>query len=115
MPHTSGPLDLAPSANGRASGKSWKAPYKPTAARRRATEPFEERMVRTQRERAVKKLENSLKEERAAAAAARVETIRARRAAKEDKARIEQSTANMNARKAARLKKRAGRSKKISG
>ncbi|KAI6031606.1 hypothetical protein BKA83DRAFT_4202862 [Pisolithus microcarpus] len=91
-------IPLASSSNGRASGKPWKALKKATGAHKAK---WEERMEQHKKEKAVKKLENELKEERRAELQRSVVFQRRRR--------------EMSARKAARLRRKAGRSKKIKG
>lgn len=98
------------------------------------TKKWEERMEQTKREAAIKKLEKEMKEEKLAEAAQRRETIRQRKLAAEEKQRIEEAKAlvgslmftfiwsvhpltsgfKMGARKAARLRRKAGRTKKIN-
>ncbi|KIO08427.1 hypothetical protein M404DRAFT_8189 [Pisolithus tinctorius Marx 270] len=62
-------IPLGSSSNGRASGKQWK-PLKKATIRSQCSKgqktKWEERMERNKREKAIKKLENELKEERRA-------------------------------------------------
>lgn len=65
-----GPLPLASSSNGRVSGKSWK-PLKTATVRSNLpdgvkTKSWEERMKKTQKALAIKKLETELKDEKQA-------------------------------------------------
>ncbi|EJD55564.1 hypothetical protein AURDEDRAFT_49748 [Auricularia subglabra TFB-10046 SS5] len=135
------PLTLAPSANGRVSGKAWKepktatvcvpgrapapAPTPPTQLTRLCsrshlpagvkTRSWQERMDRTKRDQAAKKVAQELKDEAAQEKARRRAVTQERKKAAEEKARLELAKATMGARKAARLKKRMGRSKKVHG
>ncbi|KAH7104629.1 hypothetical protein BKA62DRAFT_741911 [Auriculariales sp. MPI-PUGE-AT-0066] len=126
---------LAPSANGRTSGKWWKEPKSATvyaqhahrdfaliATYRRSqlsvgrkTRSFDERMARTQRDAAVKKLASEIKADDAADKLRRRTVTKERKAAAEERQRLELAKAQMGARKAARLKKKMGRSKKVNG
>ncbi|KAI6104066.1 hypothetical protein EDD16DRAFT_1714798 [Pisolithus croceorrhizus] len=104
-------IPLASSSNGRASGKPWKALKKATVTK------WEERMEKNKRDKAIKKLENELKEERRAELQSvdgeRITTERKKAA--EERRRLEEEKAKMSARKAARLRRKAGRSKKVKG
>ncbi|KAJ7932540.1 hypothetical protein B0H13DRAFT_2227706 [Mycena leptocephala] len=86
------PIPLQSSSNGRVSGKAWKLPKTATVRSHLQdgvkTKSWEERMEQTKRAQAIKKVELELKEEK---------------------------QADMGARKAARLRRKAGRSKKING
>ncbi|KZW02562.1 hypothetical protein EXIGLDRAFT_759691 [Exidia glandulosa HHB12029] len=112
-------LQLAPSSNGRVSGKAWKD--KKTATVRShlpdglRTRSFQERMERTKRERATKKLAQELQDETAQEKARKRAVTQERKKAAAERARLEQAKATMSAAKAARLKKRMGRSKKVHG
>ncbi|TDL28589.1 hypothetical protein BD410DRAFT_811677 [Rickenella mellea] len=107
------------SAAGRTSGKPWKA--QKTATRRTflpqgvKTKNWEDRMEKTKREAAVKKLQAEMKEEKQSELARRREVTMERKKALEEKKRLEEAKAKMGARKAARLRRKAGRSKKING
>ncbi|KAG9103219.1 rRNA-processing protein cgr1 [Ceratobasidium sp. 370] len=112
-------VQLAPSGNGRVSGKGWKA--QKAATRRSHLQPgvkaksWEDRMRKTATENAVKKLHRELVEEKAAEAARRRAVSRERKKARAEKARLEELAAKMSAKKAERLRRRAGRSKKVNG
>nr|GAT44073.1 predicted protein [Mycena chlorophos] len=102
----------------RVSGRSWKAQH--TAARRSHLMPalkekFASRMEQTNKLAAIKKLETELKEEKLAERTRRIETIKARRKAAEERKRLEEDKAKLGARKAARLRRKAGRTKKVNG
>ncbi|KAL5535426.1 hypothetical protein ACEPAF_3520 [Sanghuangporus sanghuang] len=111
-------LHLAPSAQGRESGKNWKA--QKSATRRThlldgvKSKSWEERMEREKRAAAVKKLETELKEEKQAEIRRRREITLERKKAAEERQRLEEDKAKMGARKAARLRRKAGRTKKIN-
>ncbi|PPQ67042.1 hypothetical protein CVT26_009939 [Gymnopilus dilepis] len=128
-------VPLASSANGRVSGKPWKAPKSatvyvisvplrvPSSSRlpRRSQMPqglrtkrWEDRMAKTQKAQAIKKLEVELKEEKQAELQRRREVTKERKLAAEEKRRLEEAKAQMGARKAARLRRKAGRTKKIN-
>lgn len=113
------PLPLAPSANGRVSGKAWKEPKTATVRSHLPagvkTRSWQERMDRTKRDQAAKKVAQELKDEAAQEKARRRAVTQERKKAAEEKARLELAKATMGARKAARLKKRMGRSKKVHG
>ncbi|KAF7306794.1 rRNA-processing protein [Mycena indigotica] len=103
---------------GRVSGRTWKPQQ--TATRRTHLQPglkqsWEDRIAQSTKLAAVKKLENELKEEKQAERTQRVEKIKARRKAAEERRRLEEDKAKMGARKAARLRRKAGRSKKVNG
>ncbi|GJJ08740.1 hypothetical protein Clacol_002959 [Clathrus columnatus] len=111
-------VELSNSANGRLSGKGWKA--QKTAIRRSHLSEvlktsFEERMEKTQKEKAIKKLKMELKEEKNAEILRRREITAARKKAALERQQFEEMKAKMGARKAARLKRKAGRSKKVNG
>jgi hypothetical protein len=63
----------------------------------------------------VKKLENSMKDERRAEEDAKVSAIKERRARKEENKRLDEMRARMSAKKLQRMKKRLGRSKDKTG
>ncbi|KAJ8594863.1 hypothetical protein M405DRAFT_857840 [Rhizopogon salebrosus TDB-379] len=112
------PVSLASSSNGRVSGKSWKAPRSATFRTLCSTghrSRFDERMHKTTKHIAVKKLETELKEEKHAEKQRRREITSERKKAAEERRRLEEDKAKMGARKAARLRRKAGRTKKING
>ena len=115
-----GPLTvpLAPSANGRTSGKPWKAQKSPTVrsqlSRGVKTKSWQDRMEKTQKALAIKKLQNELKDEKHAERQRRKEITLERKKAAEERRRLEEAKAKMGARKAARLRKKAGLTKKIN-
>lgn len=111
-------IELTNTANGRVSGKGWK--MQRTATRRShlsegLKSSFEERMEKTQKEKAFKKLQKELKEEKEAEFTRRREITAARKKAALERQQFEEMKAKMGARKAARLKRKAGRSKKVNG
>ncbi|KAG8747249.1 rRNA-processing protein cgr1 [Ceratobasidium sp. 414] len=112
-------IQLAPSSNGRASGKGWKV--RKVATRRSYLQPgvkaksWEDRMRKTATENVVKKLHKELVEEKAGEAARRRAVSQERKKAGAEKARLEELAAKMSAKKAERLRRRAGRSKKVNG
>ncbi|KAG9100325.1 hypothetical protein FS749_015625 [Ceratobasidium sp. UAMH 11750] len=72
-------------------------------------------MRKTTAANAVKKLHRELVEEKAAEAARRRAVSQERKKARVEKARLEELAAKMSAKKAERLRRRAGRSKKVNG
>ncbi|KAF9056508.1 hypothetical protein BJ165DRAFT_1522411 [Panaeolus papilionaceus] len=106
------------SANGRVSGKPWKEQKKPTVRSYLQegvkTKNWEDRMAKTQKALAIKKLQAGLKEEKEAEAKRRREVTKQRKEAAEERRRLDEAKAQMGARKAARLRRRAGRTKKIN-
>ncbi|KAJ6621596.1 hypothetical protein B0H10DRAFT_2016573 [Mycena sp. CBHHK59/15] len=113
------PIPLAPSANGRLSGKPWK-PQKSATVRSHLqdgvkTKSWEDRMEKTKKAQAIKKLQAELKDEKQAEATRRREITKARKHAAEERRRLEEDKLKMGARKAERLRRRAGRSKKVHG
>ncbi|KAF7799233.1 hypothetical protein EIP86_010465, partial [Pleurotus ostreatoroseus] len=95
--NTSSPVELAPSSAGRVSGKPWKCPK--TAAVRShiqegvKTKKWEDRMAKTQKEKAIKKLQAELKGEKQAEAQRRKEITLERRKAAEERKRLEEDKA----------------------
>ncbi|KAJ6574971.1 hypothetical protein B0H19DRAFT_1126600 [Mycena capillaripes] len=112
-------LELAPTSNGRVSGKPWKLPKTATVRSHLQdgvkTKSWEDRVAQTKKAQAIKKVELELKEEKQAEATRRREITLARKKAAEERRRLEEDKAKMGARKAARLRRKAGRSKKING
>ncbi|WOO76877.1 rRNA-processing protein CGR1 [Vanrija pseudolonga] len=111
-------LEVRASKNGRTHGKAWKS--EKTATRRNYISselktPFEKRMEREKEKQAMKAVERKMKEEEQAAKDRKVTIIRERRERAAEKARLEAVAAKMSAKKAQRMKKRQGRSKKING
>jgi len=111
-------LTLASSSNGRVSGKPWKETKKPTVRSHLQagvkTKNWEDRMQKTQKALSIKKLQTELREEKQAELKRRREVTAERKKAAEEKRRLEEAKAQMGARKAARLRRRAGRTKKIN-
>jgi len=112
-------VHLTSSSNGRTSGKSWKS-RKSATVRTHAPDgvkakSFEDRMEKTKKELAIKKLQAELKEEKQAELTRRREITLERKKAAEERRRLEEEKAKMSQRKAARLRRKAGRSKKING
>ncbi|KAI9461794.1 hypothetical protein HD554DRAFT_2176159 [Boletus coccyginus] len=110
--------DLAQSANGRVSGKPWKLAKTATVRSQSSAghkTKWHVRMEKTTREHAVKKLEVELKQEKQAEKQRKREITLQRQRASEERRRLEQEKATMGARKSARLRRRAGRTKKING
>ncbi|TRM66424.1 hypothetical protein BD626DRAFT_487727 [Schizophyllum amplum] len=111
-------IEIASSTNGRVSGKPWK-PKKTATVRSHIqegvrTKNWEDRMEKEKKAQAIKKLQAELKEEQEAERTARIERIKERRRKAEEKARIEADKAKMGERRAARLRRRQGRTKKIN-
>ncbi|KAJ8520121.1 hypothetical protein ONZ45_g3033 [Pleurotus djamor] len=112
-------IPLASSSNGRVSGKSWK-PRKSATVRSHLqagvkTKRWQDRMDQTKKAQAIKKLQNDLKEEKQAEITRRREITLQRKKAAEERQRLEEDKAKMGARKAARQRRREGRTKKING
>ncbi|KAH9985392.1 hypothetical protein BJV74DRAFT_878658 [Russula compacta] len=111
-------IPIATSSNGRASGKPWK--HRKTATARSHLQPalksksFDDRMKKATKAKAIKKLQTELKEEKQADIQRRREVILERRKAAEERKRAEELKTRLGARKAARLRRKAGRSKKIA-
>ncbi|KAF8846253.1 hypothetical protein BDN67DRAFT_1064732 [Paxillus ammoniavirescens] len=118
MPDAEQPLQLASTANGRVSGKSWKLAKSATVRSQSSTghkTKWHVRMEKTTREQAIKKLQTELKEDKQAEKQRRREITLERKTAAEQRRRLEEDKAKMGARKAARLRRKAGRTKKING
>jgi len=112
------PIPLASSSNGRLSGKPWKQRKAPTVRSQSSAghkTKWDERVEKTKKANAVKKLETELKEEKKAEIQRRREITMERKKAAEERRRLEEDKAKMGARKAARLRRKAGRTKKING
>jgi len=112
-------ISLTSSSSGRVSGKSWK-PVKSATVRSHIpngvkAKSWADRMEKTKKERAIKKLETEMKEEKQAEITRRREITKERKKAAEERQRLEEEKAKMGQRKAARLRRKAGRSKKING
>ncbi|KAI0652184.1 Cgr1 family-domain-containing protein [Trametes meyenii] len=109
---------LAQTSAGRVSGKAWKVPKSATVRSHLPagvkTKKWEERMEKTQKEHAIKKLQAELKQEKADEINRRKEVTLERKKAAEERQRLEEAKAKMGARKAARLRRKMGRTKKIN-
>ncbi|KAF5323571.1 hypothetical protein D9611_005781 [Ephemerocybe angulata] len=109
---------LASSSNGRVSGKAWKLEKSATVRSQLPkgvkTKRWEDRMDKTKKEQAIKKLQAELRDEKQAEYERRKEVTLERKRIAEEKRRIEEAKLMMGARKAARLRKRAGRSKTVN-
>ncbi|KIJ68588.1 hypothetical protein HYDPIDRAFT_82333 [Hydnomerulius pinastri MD-312] len=115
---TSNIIPLTSSSGGRVSGKAWKVAKSATVRSQSSVghkTKWDGRMEKTQREQAMKKLQNELKDEKNAEKQRRREITLERKKAAEERRRLEEDKAKMGARKAARLRRKAGRSKKING
>ncbi|KAF9475623.1 hypothetical protein BDN70DRAFT_996291 [Pholiota conissans] len=112
------PVPLASSSNGRVSGKAWKPLKAPTVRSHLQeavkTKSWDARMQKTQKALAIKKLQTELREEKQAELQRRRDITLERRQRAEEKNRLEEAKAQMGARKAARLRRKAGRTKKIN-
>ncbi|KZO98428.1 hypothetical protein CALVIDRAFT_535520 [Calocera viscosa TUFC12733] len=113
------PIALRTSAAGRESGKSWKSTR---AATRRTQMPkslksksWESRVAQRTQDEATKKLAKELKDEKQADRDRKRQITQDRKKVKEEKLRLESMAAKLSAKKIARMKKRAGRSKKVNG
>ncbi|KAF8516396.1 hypothetical protein JB92DRAFT_2910904 [Gautieria morchelliformis] len=113
------PVELRGSSGGRVSGKGWK--HSKSATRRShlpagvKARTWEERMEKEKKEGAIKKLEQELKEEKNAEFTRRKDVTAQRKKAALERQQFEEMKAKMSAKKAARLKRKAGRSKKVNG
>ncbi|KAI0639719.1 Cgr1 family-domain-containing protein [Trametes polyzona] len=111
-------VPLAHSAAGRVSGKAWKVPKSATVRSHLPegvkTKKWEERMEKTKKEQAIKKLQQELKQEKADEIKRRREVTLERKKAAEERRRLEEAKAKMGARKVARLARKMGRTKKIN-
>ncbi|KAF8271452.1 hypothetical protein EI94DRAFT_1720621 [Lactarius quietus] len=111
------PIPIASSSHGRVSGKPWKSPK--TATARSHMRPalksrsFSDRMEKATKAQAIKKLQTELKEEKQAEIQRRREVTLERRKAAEERQRAEELKSQLGLRKAARLRRRAGRTKKV--
>jgi len=109
---------LAPSNNGRVSGKNWKSQKTATVRshlqRGAKTTSWEARKERDTKAAATKALQKEMKNEKAAELQRRRDTIKERREKAEEKKRLEEMKAKMSAKKLARVRKRQGRSKKVN-
>ncbi|KAI9454018.1 hypothetical protein F5148DRAFT_340372 [Russula earlei] len=114
----SAPVPIASSSNGRVSRKPWK--LQKTATTRSHLQPalksrsFDDRMEKASKAQAIKRLQAELKEEKEAETQRRREVTMQRRKAAEERKRAEELKAQLGARKAARLRRKAGRSKKVA-
>ncbi|KAH9847404.1 Cgr1 family-domain-containing protein [Lenzites betulinus] len=111
-------VPLAHSASGRVSGKAWKVPKSATVRSHLPegvkTKKWEERMEKTKKEQAMKKLQAELKQDKKDDIKRRRDITLERKKAAEERQRLEEAKAKMGARKAARLRRRMGRTKKIN-
>ncbi|KAI0778494.1 hypothetical protein BD413DRAFT_465035 [Trametes elegans] len=133
-------VPLAPSARGRVSGKAWKVPKSATVRSHLPdgvkTTKWEARMEKTKKEQAIKKLQAELKQEKADEIKRRKEITLERKKAAEERQRLEEAKAKvrspttcslpcdrltvlehftqMGAKRAARLRRKMGRTKKIN-
>ncbi|TFY63431.1 hypothetical protein EVJ58_g3253 [Rhodofomes roseus] len=111
-------IPLVPSAAGRVSGKPWKQPKSATVRTLLPdglkSKSWEDRMQKTQKEKAIKKLQAELSEEKRVEKERRRQITLDRKKAAEERLRLEEDKAKMGARKAARMRRKAGRTKKIN-
>jgi len=111
-------IPIAGSSNGRLSRKPWK--HQKSATARSHLQPalkskrFDDRMEKASKAQAIKKLQAELKEEKEAESRRRREVTLERRKAAEERKRAEELKSQLGARKAARLRRKAGRSKKVA-
>jgi len=112
------PIPIASSSNGRVSRKPWK--YQKSATARSHLPPgvksknFGDRMEKASKTQAINKLQAELKEEKQAEVRRRREVTLERRKAAEERKRAEELKTQLGARKSARLRRKAGRSKKVA-
>jgi len=76
---------------------------------------WQDRMEKTKKELAIKKLQAELKDEKQADITRKRQITLERKQAAEERRRLEEEKAKMGQRKSARLRRKAGRSKKING
>jgi len=116
---TTSPVALASSSNGRTSGKPWKSRKSATVRSHIPNgvkaKSWQDRMEKTKKETAIKKLQTELKDEKRAEITRRRQVTLDRKKAAEERRRLEEEKAKMGQRKAARLRRKAGRNKKING
>ncbi|KAI0286979.1 hypothetical protein BGY98DRAFT_24689 [Russula aff. rugulosa BPL654] len=118
MDQQDSPIPIASSSNGRVSGKPWKSRKTPTV--RSHLQPalksrgFHDRMEKASKAQAIKKLQAELKEEKQTEIQRRREVTLERRKAVEERKRAEELKVQLGAKKAARLRRKAGRSKKVA-
>lgn len=111
------PTSIASSSQGRVSGKPWKT--QKTATARSHLQPalksrtFSDRMEKVSKALAIKKLQAELKEEKQAEIQRRREVTLERRKAAEERKRAEELKSQLGLKKAARLRRKAGRTKKV--
>ncbi|ETW87349.1 hypothetical protein HETIRDRAFT_424195 [Heterobasidion irregulare TC 32-1] len=109
---------LASTAHGRLSRKPWKSQKSATVRSHLQeavkTKKWDDRMQKTKKAQAIKMLHDELKEEKQAEWTRKREVTLERRKAAEERQRAEETKAKLGARKAARLRRKAGRSKKIN-
>ncbi|KAF7436673.1 rRNA-processing protein cgr1 [Pleurotus ostreatus] len=108
-------IPVASSSNGRVSGKSWKGQKRSHLPNGVKTKSWQDRMEQAKKAQAIKRLQQELKDEKQAEIARRREITLQRKKAAEERQRLEEDKAKMGARKAARLRRKAGRTKKING
>ncbi|KAF4573048.1 rRNA-processing protein cgr1 [Pleurotus pulmonarius] len=112
-------IPVASSSNGRVSGKSWKGQKSATVRSHLPngvkTKSWQDRMEQAKKAQAIKRLQQELKDEKQAEITRRREITLQRKKAAEERQRLEEDKAKMGARKAARLRRKAGRTKKING
>ncbi|WWC73501.1 uncharacterized protein I206_107472 [Kwoniella pini CBS 10737] len=111
-------VSVAASRNGRTPGKAHKG--EKTAVKRSyisnsVKTPFEKRREQDKAKAAMKAVEQELKDDKQANHDKKVSIIKERRERAAEKQRMEEMKAKMSAKKLQRMKKRQGRSKKISG
>ncbi|KAI0051711.1 hypothetical protein FA95DRAFT_1587023 [Auriscalpium vulgare] len=111
------PVPIAASSNGRQSGKPWKSQKSPTIRSHLQqavkAKSWSDRMEKTKKQEAIKMLQIELKDEKIAEKQRRREITLERKKAAEERKRAEELKIQLGARKSARLKRKAGRTKKI--
>ncbi|KAG5652302.1 hypothetical protein H0H81_005524 [Sphagnurus paluster] len=92
-------ISLAPTSNGRLSGKFWKAKKSPTVRSQLPdgvkTKNWEDRMRKTQQALAIKKLQAELKDEKEFEIKRRREVTQERKKAAEERRRLEEDKAKV--------------------
>ncbi|KAI0307750.1 hypothetical protein B0F90DRAFT_1621831 [Multifurca ochricompacta] len=112
------PPPIASSSRGRISGKPWKD--QKTATVRSNLQPtlksrsFTDRIEKAKKAKAIKAFQVELREEKQAEIKRRREVTLERRKIADERKRAEELKIQLGARKAARLQRRAGRTKKVA-
>lgn len=113
-PSTNPTVKPTPTPSIRKNAKSWhprRTAFRPTPS----TTTFAKRMARTTHDTQVKELAAEMKAEKAAERERRIQGIKDRRAAKEERERFQRMEEKMHRKRVERVKRREGRNKKLEG